>query len=108
MRWTNDIYVSTPHRVLNPSTSRTRVSIPVFINPPLDAWVPVLADPPSLDAPTASSRLDSTEHVHRVLAPAPKRVAFHFGHAEWQRKGLGRWCFACCPPLAPTGVAQVH
>lgn len=37
MRWTNDIYVSTPHRVLRPP--RERYSIAVFVDPNPDALV---------------------------------------------------------------------
>lgn len=88
-------YLATPHRVVNPSTTRTRVSIPAFINPPLDAWVPVFTNLRSRDPAPGSSRQDPGEHVHRVLPPATPREAFHFGHAEWLRKGLGCWCFAC-------------
>ena len=37
------------------------------------------------------------EHVHRVLDPLQARAAFHFGTAEWRRKGLGAWCHTCRP-----------
>jgi isopenicillin N synthase-like dioxygenase len=92
-------YRATPHRVVNPSSTRTRVSIPVFVNPPLDAWVPVLAErPPRADRPARrAGGHHPEEHVHRVLAPGAVRRAFHFGRAEWRRKGLAGWCFACCP-----------
>jgi isopenicillin N synthase-like dioxygenase len=82
-------YLATPHRVTNRSSSRTRVSIPVFVNPTLDEEVDVLVPPTSsrqgLDAP----------HVHRVLAPHAAPGRFLFGAAEWSRKGLGGWCHAC-------------
>ena len=84
-------YPATPHRVVNPSTRRMRVSVPVFVNPPLDAIVPVFAGP---DAPAPAA---PCEHVHRVLAPRARRAPFHFGNAEWRRKGEGGWCFSCCP-----------
>ena len=38
MRWTNDIYVSTPHRVINRS-GRERYSIAYFFDPNPDARV---------------------------------------------------------------------
>ena len=37
MRWTNDIYVSTPHRVLKPTAER--YSIAMFVDPNPDAIV---------------------------------------------------------------------
>jgi isopenicillin N synthase-like dioxygenase len=85
-------YAATPHRVVNPSTRRTRVSVPVFVNPPLDTMVPVFAGP---DAPAPAAPL--CDHVHRVLALRARPAPFHFGEAEWRRKGEGGWCFSCCP-----------
>lgn len=41
MRWTNDIYVSTPHRVVNPA-GRERYSIAFFLDPNPDAIVECL------------------------------------------------------------------
>ncbi len=38
MRWTNDVYVSTPHRVVNPA-GRDRMSIAFFLDPNPDALV---------------------------------------------------------------------
>jgi isopenicillin N synthase-like dioxygenase len=87
-------YAATPHRVLNPSSTRTRVSIPVFVNPPLDAWVPVFRDGRALASRPRRGARD--EHVHRVLDPNARAGEFHFGRAEWRRKGLGVWCSACC------------
>ena len=37
MRWTNDVYVSTPHRVLRPAAER--YSIALFLDPNPDAVV---------------------------------------------------------------------
>ena len=37
MRWTNDVYLSTPHRVLRPA--RERYSIALFLDPNPDALV---------------------------------------------------------------------
>ena len=37
-RWTNDRYISTPHRVISPTTA-PRYSVPVFVNPDYDAVV---------------------------------------------------------------------
>ncbi len=41
MRWTNDIYVSTPHRVVNPS-GRERYSVAFFLDPNPDAVISCL------------------------------------------------------------------
>jgi len=40
-RWTNNMYVSTPHRVLRPSSSQggDRISIPFFFDPNYDAYI---------------------------------------------------------------------
>ena len=47
MRWTNDAWVSTPHRVANPpQTARgtaRRQSIPFFVNPSADTRIECLA-----------------------------------------------------------------
>jgi len=91
-------YQAMPHRVLNQSTDRTRVSIPLFLNPPLTALVPVF---PGRASPhtVATERNESTEHVHRVMAPGEPAAPFHFGEAEWRRKGLSGWCAICSPPV---------
>ena len=51
MRWTNDVYVSTPHRVLRPARERTSVAF--FADPNPDAVVAAL---PSCVAPGAAPR----------------------------------------------------
>jgi isopenicillin N synthase-like dioxygenase len=92
---TGDRYQATPHRVTNHSLTHMRVSVPLFLNPPLDTYVPVFQTRPlhpQLSRPVAE------EHVHRVLPPGLPRRPFHFGAAEWQRKGLGFWCATCEPP----------
>jgi isopenicillin N synthase-like dioxygenase len=80
-------YRATPHRVINPSLARTRVSIPLFMNPPLAATL----------TGTPASALPEAAHVHRVLGPGTAPPALHFGQAEWRRKGLDGWCFRCSP-----------
>ena len=69
MRWTNDVYVSTPHRVVNRG-GRERYSIAFFLDPNPDAVVAALptcvsADrpakyPPVTGADYLRSRLDAT------------------------------------------------
>lgn len=74
MRWSNDTYVSTPHRVVNRS-GRERWSIPFFLDPNGDAPVeclPTCAGPgrPALYPPTTGAaylreRLDATYAFRR-------------------------------------------
>jgi isopenicillin N synthase-like dioxygenase len=73
MRWTNDVYVSTPHRVQPPE--RERYSVAFFLDPNPNALVEALpgcitADrsaryPPVLGADYLRSRLDAT-YAHRA------------------------------------------
>jgi isopenicillin N synthase-like dioxygenase len=64
MRWTNDIYVSTPHRVLSPR--RRRRSLAFFLDPDPDAVIAALPGtgeplyPPVTGADYLASRLDAT------------------------------------------------
>ena len=90
-------YTATPHRVINPSLDRTRVSLPSFLNPPLTGYVRPLL-PAARDAVAEAS--DAAVHVHRVIPPGAAVEPFHFGEAEWRRKGLNGWCHACAPPQA--------
>ena len=66
MRWTNDIYSSTPHRVVNPP-DRERYSVAFFLDPNPDAVVRCLPSivepalyPPITGADYLQSRLDAT------------------------------------------------
>jgi isopenicillin N synthase-like dioxygenase len=73
MRWSNDIYVSTPHRVTN-AAGRERYSAAFFLDPNPDARVACLPTcqspdrppryPPTTGADYLKSRLDAT-YVHR-------------------------------------------
>lgn len=64
MRWMNDIYVSTPYRVLLPRTPR--FSLALFLDPNPDAAIealPVAGDPecqPVKGAECLNMRLDAT------------------------------------------------
>jgi isopenicillin N synthase-like dioxygenase len=67
MRWTNDVYVSTPHRVAIPV--RDRYSVAFFLDPNPDARVEVL---PSCVAPGAEPKYRPTtgaDFLHARLAP---------------------------------------
>lgn len=74
-----------PHRVVNLSREQSRLSVPVFINPSLDA----LVEP----RPAAGTVTEAGGHVHRVAGPGMFQSPFRFGESEWRRKGLGRWCY---------------
>jgi isopenicillin N synthase-like dioxygenase len=75
MRWTNDVYVSTPHRVVMPV--QDRYSIAFFLDPNGDSAVEVLPSclapgevakyPPTTGAGYIRSRLDAT-YDHRKAA----------------------------------------
>ena len=76
MRWTNDVYASTPHRVVNP-VGRERYSVAFFLDPNPDAVVECLPGCVSEDRPAKyvlttgavylKSRLDAT-YLHRETA----------------------------------------
>ncbi len=114
-------WAATPHRVVNPSTQRTRHSIPVFVNPSLDTVLngglcaaPNTAVEQARDAmdaaglPAASRwrRDPEAEHVHAVLEPDRWPSSLHFGVAEWRRKGENVWCARCVERLARPRAAQ--
>jgi isopenicillin N synthase-like dioxygenase len=73
MRWTNDIYVSTPHKVVSPP-GRDRYSVAFFLDPDPDAMVACLptcsgaANPPKYPPVTGAdyllSRLAPTYAAH--------------------------------------------
>jgi isopenicillin N synthase-like dioxygenase len=87
---TGGVLQATPHRVWNHSARRPRLSLPVFVNPPLPAIVaPPLGERAGV---SASPGREPNGHVHRVLEPGRGREPFVFGESEWSRKGLGRWC----------------
>ena len=91
MRWTNDIYVSTPHRVVSPA-GRERYSIAFFLDPNPDADIACLpncatAERPARYAPIRgdaflASRLSPT-YEKSGLAEAPGRASEGgVGHVE--------------------------
>lgn len=78
MRWTNDVYVSTPHRVVH-RAPRERLSVAFFLDPNPDAVVAALPGctgpghparyPPVTGADYLSQRLDATYAHRRPGAP---------------------------------------
>lgn len=82
-------FCATPHRVINRLSDRSRVSIPIFLNPSLQTIVTPI--------PGVAQHRGTTDdsHVHRVLSPSESGGPFLFGPAEWRRKGLNVWCTEC-------------
>ncbi|CAN5465980.1 isopenicillin N synthase family oxygenase [soil metagenome] len=78
---------ASPHRVINERIDRQRFSVPVFINPALDASI--------LPAVNSSSLAicQSKEHVHKVIRPGRALDSFVFGDSEFERKAKGIWCY---------------
>ncbi len=83
-RWTNDVYRSTPHRVVG-STEQHRYSIPFFVNPNPDAVIDcvpscVRADRPARYAPVRAgdylrARIDGAAEPYLDPTAAPARTA---------------------------------
>lgn len=65
MRWTNDIYVSTPHRVQVPT--RERYSIAFFLDPNPDAIVDVLPSCVSVDRPAKYPPVTGADYLKQKL-----------------------------------------
>ena len=71
MRWTNDIYVSTPHRVVNRS-GRERYSVAFFFDPNPEAQVEAIAGcVPAGAAPRHASVRASDYLAMRLNASKP-------------------------------------
>lgn len=61
-RWTNDIYKSTPHRVVGPAEG-DRISIPFFVNPNRDTIVDCIATCVTADNPCHYEPVTATEFL---------------------------------------------
>jgi isopenicillin N synthase-like dioxygenase len=66
MRWSNDIYVSTPHRVVN-TVSRERYSIAFFFDPNPDALVACLPGCSGPDRPARYPPISFAQHLRERL-----------------------------------------
>ncbi|MBS8259550.1 isopenicillin N synthase family oxygenase [Roseibium polysiphoniae] len=66
MRWTNDIYVSTPHRVVN-TGGRERYSIAFFLDPNPDAEVACLPTCQSSDKPAKYPPVSGADYLRMRL-----------------------------------------
>lgn len=66
MRWTNDIYVSTPHRVVNPA-GRERYSVAFFLDPNPDAVVACLPTCATSDRPAKYPPITGADYLESRL-----------------------------------------
>ena len=68
MRWSNDIYVSTPHKVVSPPGA-DRYSVAFFLDPNPDAMVACLPTCTSADRPAKYAPITGTEFLRSRLEP---------------------------------------
>ena len=68
MRWSNDVYVSTPHKVLSPSQAK-RYAVAFFLDPNPDAVVACLASCTSADNPAKYAPITAVDFLRSRLAP---------------------------------------
>jgi len=88
------LFPASPHRVINSRIDRQRYSVPVFINPSLDAEI----YPAGIFSTSTSDSYDPTAdsncaHIHKVIKPGSKLAPFVFGDSEYERKAQGKWCY---------------
>jgi isopenicillin N synthase-like dioxygenase len=67
MRWSNDVYVSTPHKVVNPG--KDRYSVAFFLDPNPDAIVACLPTCVSIDRPAKYAAITGAEFLRSRLEP---------------------------------------
>ncbi|MBS1990176.1 MAG: isopenicillin N synthase family oxygenase [Cyanobacteria bacterium SZAS LIN-3] len=91
------IFCASPHRVINARIDRQRYSVPVFINPSLDAEI----FPAGIFVEASNRSTDETAHVHKVIKPGTILSPFTFGASEYTRKAEGKWCYRsqCLVPV---------
>ena len=66
MRWTNDVYVSTPHRVVNRG-GRERYSVAFFLDPNPDAQIACLPTCMSAERPPNYAPITAADHLRTRL-----------------------------------------
>jgi isopenicillin N synthase-like dioxygenase len=71
MRWTNDIYVSTPHKVVNPP-GKDRYSIAFFLDPDPDAVVACLPTRADATRPAKYAPVSGADFLKSRLEPTHK------------------------------------
>jgi isopenicillin N synthase-like dioxygenase len=67
MRWSNDVYVSTPHKVVNPG--KDRYSVAFFLDPNPDAVVACLPTCVRADRPAKYEPITGAEFLRSRLEP---------------------------------------
>src|SRR5882757_6997012 len=67
MRWSNDVYVSTPHKVVNPG--KDRYSVAFFLDPNPDAVVSCLPTCVGVDRPAKYAPITGAEFLRSRLEP---------------------------------------
>lgn len=94
---TGGLLRSSPHRVINSRIDRQRFSVPVFVNPALDAEIMPAGSFSSSDPQSERHHVPfesrDERHVHKVIKPGTKLNRFLFGESEWDRKAKGIWCY---------------
>jgi isopenicillin N synthase-like dioxygenase len=68
MRWSNDVYVSTPHKVVSPP-NRDRYSVAFFLDPNPDAFVACLPSCTSDERPAKYAPITGSEFLRSRLEP---------------------------------------
>jgi isopenicillin N synthase-like dioxygenase len=81
MRWTNDVYVSTPHRVVSPA-GRERFSIAFFLDPNPDAEIACLPSCASADNPARYQPIRGDEFLLSRLSPTYEKSGLSARTAE--------------------------
>ena len=71
MRWTNDIYVSTPHRVLKPAAER--YSIAMFLDPNPDALVSAIASCVAAGGAPRHAPISAADYLQQRFAATYKK-----------------------------------
>jgi isopenicillin N synthase-like dioxygenase len=74
MRWTNDVYVSTPHKVVTPP-GKDRYSIAFFLDPDPDAIVSCLPTCMDADRPARYTPVTGADFLKSRLDPTYKTLA---------------------------------
>jgi len=74
-RWTNDLYVSTMHRVLNAASGRDRYSAAFFFNPDYHTPVECLPNCRSAERPPRYPRCTAGEHIAEMYRLSYGRAA---------------------------------